>query len=209
MKWFSLIAVAVLMVCPAAGAERTVDITGWVSLIEPNSEGTFASDPENILDVNVGGEMGYGAAVNIFWGRASFELSVSRVKSTVSLEGTDINVPDADVEMIPITGILQWHFRPDSLLDPYLGVGGMYTTFGDVDTADATGAIRLSEIDADDLGLVLNGGFGIALSEGLGLVLDVKYVPTGSAGRAVLVDGTETDLEISPVIFSAGLSLRF
>ena len=214
MKSIFLSLALVLAVAAPAFADRSVDITGFVTWVDPNSEGTFDA-PEDDIDVELGDEMGFGAAVNIFWGeRISTELAVSQVDSPFVLTPRvrPINVSDAEVNMIPITAVLQFHFIPDGIIDPYIGAGAAYIVFGgDVRDEGNAGNLALDDIEGDDLGLVINGGVSFRLGSNFAIVGDVKYVPTSSAARAVLNndEGTETDLEVSPIIVSAGLSLRF
>ena len=213
MKSLLLSLALVLVVAFPAFADRSVDITGFVTWVDPNSEGTFDA-PEDEIDVELGDEMGFGAAVNIFWGeRISTELAVSQVDSpfVLSPRARLINVSEAEVNMIPITAVLQFHFIPEGIIDPYIGAGAAYIVFGGDVRDDDAGNLALDDIEGDDLGLVLNGGLSLRLGSNFAIVGDVKYVPTGSAARAVLNndEGTETDVEVSPIIVSAGLSLRF
>lgn len=209
---FLLPLLLLLAATPLLAAERTVDLAGWVVWADPNSEGTFDTSNDQI-DVNFDGEMGYGASVNIFWGsRFSTEFAVSQIDLPIALTSRPraVGVQDTNANMIPVTGVLQWHLAPDAMLDPYIGAGAAYILFGNVTKGEA-GNLALDDIDSDDLGLVINAGLSIALNENLGINLDAKYVPVGSAARGVLNDanGTETDIEINPIIFSAGLAWRF
>ncbi len=212
MKPLFVAAALALILAPPAFADRTFDLSGFVTWVDPNSEGTFDS-PTDEIDVDLGDEMGYGASVNIFFtDRISTELSVSQVDSSFGLNARRraVNVSDGEFNMIPITGVVQFHFAPDGVIDPYIGAGGAYIVFGDV-TGDNAGNLAIDDIDSDDLGLVLNAGVGVRLGQRFGLFGDVKYIPVGSAARGVLNDaaGTETDIEISPIIVSAGIQIRF
>ena len=214
MKSICLSLALVLAVAAPAFADRSVDITGFVTWVDPNSEGTFDA-PEDDIDIELGDEMGFGAAVNIFWGeRISTELAVSQVDSpfVLSPRARLVGVSDTEVNMIPITAVLQFHFIPDGIIDPYIGAGAAYIVFGgDVRDEGNAGNLALDDIEGDDLGLVINGGLSFRLGSNFAIVGDVKYVPTASAARAVLNndEGTETQVEVSPIIVSAGLSLRF
>jgi outer membrane protein len=212
MKRFSLILVVLLFSTPMYAADRFFDVTGWASWVDPNSEGTFDVNSTDRFDVNFDGTLGYGAGVNIFFGdRISTELSVIRVQPEASLavRGRAVRTAAVDVEMIPITAVLQWHFAPNSRIDPYIGAGAAYITFGDVDSPADLGDISVGEVDSDYLGLVVNGGVSIGLSDRFAIVGDIKYVPTGASATGFLQDGTKTTIDINPVIASAGLSIRF
>ena len=215
MSRFILAVLAALIIAtPLAAADRSFEVTGWAAWVDPNSDGTFNTADDD-FDVDFDGKLGYGAGVNIFFSdHLSTELSVVSVKSEATLTGRGrlVNVGAVDVDLIPITAVLQWHFAPSSTIDPYIGAGAAYVQFGDVDTPADADNIALGEIDADDLGLVINGGIGIALSKNFAIVGDIKYVPVGSSAKGELVNAagqTTATIDINPVIFSAGLSLRF
>jgi outer membrane protein len=196
-------------------ADRTFDVTGWASWVDLNSEGTFDVNSTDRFDVNFDGTLGYGAGVNIFFtDHISTELSIMRVRPEARLtaRGRAVVTAPVDVEMVPITGVVQWHFAPDSRIDPYIGAGAAYITFGDVDSPNEVGNVFVGDVDSDDLGLVVNAGIGISFSPRWALVGDIKYVPTGASATGVLANSsgsTSTGIEINPVIASAGLSFRF
>jgi outer membrane protein len=114
--------------------------------------------------------------------------------------------------MIPITGVVQWHFIPKGRIDPYIGAGAAYVLFDKLDSANDFGNLNVSSIDfKDDAGLALNAGLGIGLTDHFGITIDGKYVPLKSNARATFVNGSggETKVDINPAIFSAGLTFRF
>jgi outer membrane protein W len=105
--------------------------------------------------------------------------------------------------------VLQWHFAPNGFIDPYIGGGAAYVLY----EFDAQGVTNLDQIDFDDdVGLAVNAGLGIRMGDHFGIVIDGKYVPVESNATAVVV-GTNQErsgqFDISPIIISGGLSLRF
>jgi len=104
------------------------------------------------------------------------------------------------VEVIPITAVVQYRFRPNVTWTPYVGAGVAHVRF------------RNLEVDAisfdDDTGLVLNAGFDFALGERWFLNGDLKYVPfeTGIEGASEAGRG---EVSFEPIIASAGLRYRF
>lgn len=206
------VAVAVLLFAvPATAQERAFDLTGYAAWVDTSSEGTFEGN--NPLDVSFDGTMGYGAAANIFWTpRISTEFAIVRVENDLNFRTRTINASPTEVEMMPITGVLQFHFAPQGRIDPYIGAGAAYVLFGDVDRPAELSNIDFESIDfEDDIGLALNAGIGLKITNNFGLTFDAKYVPLESSATAVrpVGGGSEVKFDMNPVIFSAGATLRF
>jgi outer membrane protein len=208
-----VVLLSLLAVVPAFGQSRAFDLTGAVVWVDPSSEGTFDDFDGDAADIEFDGTIGYGLAANIFWGdRISTEFAISRVDTESTVRRRAVGNAGADLEMMPITAVLQFHFIPNGVIDPYIGAGAAYVLFDDVEDPDDLDDLDFERIELDDdVGLALNAGVGIRLTPRLGITLDAKYVPLESSARAVFVTGpdTETTVDINPVIFSAGLTLRF
>jgi len=205
-----------LLALPALAADRFVDLTGWAVWVDTNSEGTFDSANANQpFDVSFDGKLGYGAGVNVFFSdRLSVEVMAAAVKQGISFAGRTrpAGASGGDLNMVPITGVLQFHLIPNGTIDPYIGAGAAYVLFDDVDDPSEFGNLNVRSIDfKDDVGLALNAGISFAITPRFAITVDGKYVPLKSSAKAVFVTGpdTTTKIDINPVIFSAGLSLRF
>lgn len=205
-----------LMVTPAFAQSRSLDITGWITFVDPSGDNDFedASDFED-LEARFDSEQGYGLAINTFWSdRISTEFAASVVEPDVTLRATDPSVPFEDVgslEMIPLTATLQFHFNPEGRLDPYIGAGVAYVLFDEIE-GTRFGDIGFDSIDLDDdFGFVVNGGLSFDITPNFAINLDAKYVPVESAARAVVAgaDREEVDFEVNPLILAAGLSFQF
>lgn len=197
---------------PMSAQDRSFDLTGYVAWVDSSSEGTFDDDTANPIDVNFDGTMGYGLAANVFFSdRISAEFAIVRVESDVRFRQRAVANGNTQAEMMPITAVLQFHLAPNGRFDPYIGAGAAYVLIDDVDTPDELNNIDFESLDFDDdVGLALNAGLGIRLTNNLGLTLDAKYVPLESSATAVAAVGNqEVKFDINPVILSAGLSLRF
>jgi outer membrane protein len=207
------LALLLLAAVPASAQNRAFDLTGYAAWVDTSSEGTFDDTTSNPIDVNFDGTLGYGIGANIFWGdRISTEFAIVRVESDVSFRQRAVNNSgDTDAELMPITGVVQFHFAPNGRFDPYIGAGAAYVLIDDVDAPDELGNLDFEALDFDDdVGLALNAGLGIQFTNNLGLTLDAKYVPLESSARAVRTgDVVDVKFDINPVILSAGLSLRF
>lgn len=220
MKRASLFLLSLLLLAaPLHAADRTYDLTGWATWVDPNSSGTFnSSSPNQPFDVSFDGKLGYGAGLNLFFGNnlsASFDASA--VETSAMFRNRAVSPSPAvnsngKVKMIPLTAVLQLHFAPKASVDPYIGAGAAYILFDNASTVTDVGNLGVRKINfKDDAGLVLNAGLGFALGEHFGLVLDGKYVPVKSSATAVYATGpnTESRVKINPVMFSVGLSMRY
>ncbi|MEA2569807.1 MAG: outer membrane protein [Acidobacteriota bacterium] len=206
---------AFILAVPAFAADRTFDLTGFAVYVDPNSSGTFnSSTPNQAFDISFDGKLGYGLGANIFFGdRISAEFTVASVKTQATFTGRGrvVSAGNPDLEMIPITGVLQWHFAPNGFIDPYIGAGVCYILFDNLDNASDLGNLGVSKIDfKDDAGFALNAGLGIRLTPRFAITVDGKYVPLKSSATAAFASGsTRTDVKINPVMVSAGLTIRF
>ncbi len=210
---FALMAV---LAVPAFAADRFFELTGAAVWVDPNSSGTFNSaNPNQPFDISFHGKLGYGIAANIFFANAiSLQLAGAEVKpeATIRFRPSGGTSTGSGLKMIPLTAVLQFHLIPNGSIDPYVGAGAAYVLFDKLDKASDVGNLGVNRIDfKDDVGLALNAGIDIGLTKNFGVTVDGKYVPVKSSATAVYVTGpnTTTKVKINPVIFSAGLTLRF
>jgi outer membrane protein W len=214
MKRFALLVFVLLIATPIFAADRFFDITGWVSWVDPQSTGTFrSSNPNQPFDISFNGKLGYGAGVNIFFGKTlSLALDAVEVRPEARF-GFPGAVPNSGaLKMIPITGVLQWHFIPSGFVDPYIGGGAAYVLFDNLRDFRDVGNLGVNQINfKDDVGFVANAGLGFNFSPHWGVTADAKYVPVKSSATAVFVTGPNQSqkVKINPVMFSGGLTLHF
>ncbi len=132
--------------------------------------------------------------------------SFARIDGTVRTELSDaVFLLDlGDVDVVPLTAVLQWRPLQDSKWDPYVGMGGGYLFVGDSDVPDTDERI---EFDGD-VGLVIEAGVDFQFAERWFLNLDAKYIPveTGIETRFGERKGT---LDFEPVLGSVGVRHRF
>lgn len=219
MKKLTLFFVLVLMfvAVPAAAQSRSVDVVGFATWVDLSGEGTFEDDNNSLEDFETEFEsdMGYGGAINIFIAnRLSVELAASVISPEVNVASGGAVSPllAGDLEMMPITGTLQFHLAPDARIDPYIGAGVAYILFDDLDGRDDIDDVTFEAIEfEDDYGFVVNAGIDLGLTEMIALNVDGKYVPVESAARARFASGPgqETQVDVNPLMLSAGIRLRF
>ncbi|GAC1428721.1 MAG: hypothetical protein NVSMB68_00800 [Thermoanaerobaculia bacterium] len=214
MKRIALVFCILLINAPVFAAERYFDLTGWATWVKPQSDNTFNSTtPNRPFNINFRGKLGYGAGVNVFFGRSvSFAIDASEVRPDARFGFAGATLNQGDIKMIPITGVLQYHFAPKGFVDPYIGAGGAYVIFDNLRNFSDAGRVGVRQINfKDDVGLALNAGAGFNFSPHVGITGDVKYVPVKSSATAVFATGPNQSqrIKINPVIASAGLTFHF
>jgi outer membrane protein len=208
MRYLASAVLALLVVLPAAAQNRFFDLTASAVWVDPTGDSSFddLSDPASI---DFDADTGYGAAVNFFVSdRISIELAASKTSPEGTIRRRALGGGTTSVDIVPITGVVQFHFAPNSFIDPYIGAGAAYMLLGDVDGAD-----DIQAIDAkDDVGLAVNAGLAIKLGDRVAIVADGKYVPIESDATARIVGSnneSQGTIDVSPIILSAGIQLRF
>lgn len=106
---------------------------------------------------------------------------------------------------LPPTLSLQWHFLPDSTVQPYVGIGLNYTHFFDTQT---TGALSGSDLKLkDSWGLAGQVGVDIKLSERWFMNADLRYIDISSK---VKLNGERIGTaRIDPWVATIGVGYRF
>ncbi len=123
-----------------------------------------------------------------------------------------------EVNLLPPTLTLQWHFNPDQTFDPYVGAGVSYIRAMDngltADTAEGPAPIR---IDRNNWGAALQAGFDINLTDRWLVNFDVKKiwfdtdVKLDTQGRFGTAAGYHKidKLDIDPWVVSVGFGKKF
>ena len=219
MKRF-LFAAALLALLIAMPAEaRIIDVTAWYGWVDLSGDTTLESiDPDEIDDVDLDfdSETGYGLGVNLFLGnRLSLAASIHRFEPDAFTTANDPSLPAlaiGQLELIPVTAVLQLHLLPNSRIDPYVGIGVGYILVDDIENREDLENVDFDRVALeDDYGLVYNLGVSIDLAAAFALNLDAKYIPVDSAATVVFLTGPgqESSIEVNPLILSAGLSFQF
>lgn len=215
---YASIALSLALVCAPVSAQN-LEVIGWYGWMDLTGdaqlENTDIGDLDDI-DIDFDSETGFGAGVNLFIGnRLSLQASIYRFEPEAAATAGDVlaNFALGQLEVIPVSLIAQFHLAPGSRIDPYAGIGVGYVLLDDIESVDDLELIDIDRVELeDDYGLVYNAGVNIGLgSMFLALNLDAKYIPVDSGATAVFLagPGQETEIEVNPLILSAGLSLRF
>lgn len=120
----------------------------------------------------------------------------------------DVKLNDTKIgtfKHLPPTLLLQYHFIPDGIVRPYVGVGANLTLISSVDIkVPGVGAL---DLESSSIGGAAQVGADIKLAPGKFLNLDVKKVMIGSD---VLLGTTKVSaVKVDPFLISVGLGLRF
>ena len=116
-------------------------------------------------------------------------------------DGTDIG----DTKHLPPTLSIQYHWAPDSVFQPYVGVGLNFTTFF---SEDLYGPLEGVDLDlGNSWGLAGEIGADIKLSESWFLNLNVRYMDIETKAK---LDGVSIGkVDISPWIYGGNVGFRF
>lgn len=108
-------------------------------------------------------------------------------------------------KQLPPTLSLQWHILPDSMVQPYIGVGINYTKFFDT---KAEGALKGSDLKlCDSWGVAAQLGADIKISERWFMNADIRYIDIKSK---VKLDGEHIGTaRINPWVATLGVGYRF
>ena len=153
-----LVAVGALTTFSANAHEaRDWLLKGGITHIDPKSDNGYVLDG---VGVNVDGNT-----------RPSFSLTYMATRNIgVELLGAapfkhDINLSGmgtvGEAKHLPPTLSLQWHFLPESRIQPYVGVGLNYTTFFDTQSP-------VGDLDIDD-------SWGLAAQVGVDIKINERY----------------------------------
>lgn len=122
-----------------------------------------------------------------------------------------------EVNLLPPTLTLQWHFMPDQMFDPYVGAGINVTKFMDNSLATSKVVPGLPiRIDHWSVGPAIQAGFDINLKDGWLINADIKkaWIDTDVEINARAVTGIPgykkiDDLDIDPWVFGLGIGKKF
>lgn len=184
---------------------RTKHLTVWASQAEFDT-----TELNDGFGTDFDSKFSYGASATMFCTpHFAAEVAVFSLRSDAALMldgGTPLDL--GKLELVPITFGAQFHILGQSRFDPYIGAGGAYVMADDLFSADlesvGIGAIQLE----NKLTYYLNAGLGVQITRGLAIVADGRYLAYETGSRSSST-GVNEDLELNPMILSAGLRLRF
>lgn len=197
---FALTAVALVLALPACADEGPWMVRGRILDMNPKNDNSPLSpvgkvEAEHKAFPEV--DFSYFFTKNI-----AAELILTYPQShDITLNGSNIG----SLKHLPPTLTVQYHFMPDSDVQPYVGAGVNYTRFSDVNILG--GKVTT---DTDSFGLAAQAGLDYRVAPQWYLNLDAKYVniETNVNGPGLGL-GTITKLKIDPWLLSVGVGYRF
>jgi outer membrane protein len=133
------------------------------------------------------------------------------------IDTTSGTVPFGEVEHLPPTFSVQYHFMPDAKFQPFVGLGVNYTTFLSEDLDQGI-------IDAGIVDFSLDDSFGVAAQVGADWMLndnwlinfDLRWINIESDLEATIDDGVNAPvtgelgtIKIDPWVFAINVGYRF
>jgi outer membrane protein len=201
---------AILMLLASTSQAQTSK-TSDVAVVITSSEFEDPSlniDDTNTVDFEFDEDLGYGVSFNHYWtGAFSTELAMHKLSADLSAVGNGVPLIDlGEIDARTLSAVAQWHFRRASRFSPYVGAGVAYVQ-GSFDALDDEGEEGSFDFESKTT-WVLNAGADINLTDTFAIVLDGKY----AQWEPVAEDDDDDDdeaLDISPLMLSAGVRVRF
>ena len=201
LKIKTVLCTAVLLTTAAANTAMAMDQGDWLiragaSYIDPksNNHDVVSVDSATSFTFNVSYFMTEAWAVEL--------LAAWPFKHDLELkDGTEIG----DTKHLPPTLSIQYHWAPNSVFQPYVGVGLNFTTFF---SEDLYGPLEGVDLDlGNSWGLAGEIGADIKLSDQWFLNLSVRYMDIETKAK---LDGESIGkVDISPWIYGGNVGFRF
>jgi outer membrane protein len=202
-------ALLALVASPALAYEAgTWVLRAGVGVVAPDSD-NLVLDPETIVEVDDGTSLTL-MGTYMFSRHWAFDILASwPFNHDIKLGGTKI----AETDHLPPTFSMQYHFLPDSTIQPYVGAGLNYTTFFSTDVEQVlTDLTGITDIDLDDsFGFALQLGADWTFGNRWLLNFDLRWIDiesdlTASDGVASEEIGT---VKIDPWVYSINVGYTF
>jgi outer membrane protein len=158
--------------------------------VEPDVSGDI---PGADVDGATGGEVGITGFLSDHW---AIDLGVGTTKHDVLFNSANAG----SLKLMPVNLLLQYHFAPEAGFRPYIGAGGNYTRFYEVNLLGG-----LADVDRDRFGPVAQAGFDIPLGKTVLLNVDAKkiWLDTDVSGVA------SGNVKVDPWVYGVGVGFKF
>jgi outer membrane protein len=197
-------ALILLLATPLLAQGRSIDVMGFVTYVDLSGGDVILGGGDS-SSISFDTDQGYGVGINLFLTRRlSAEITIAEIKPDARVSSGSM-LGGAQLDMIPITAVAQYHFNPEGKVDPYVGMGIAYLMFDEFSSRDPD--LDLGDVDIrNDYCAVFNAGLSFELGFGFALFGDVKYVPVEN--KITTRIGEQT-IDLNPLIVSAGVVIRF
>lgn len=162
-------------------------------------------EDEAVLEFDNGD--GFGVSYNQYFGNAlSLELSATALEhdGNISVEGENV-LDIGSLDIVPIVATIQLHFARGGRVSPYIGGGLAYIMADDLAGGDVEEVV---EID-NAITWAAQAGLDININQRFAIGVDAKY--TGYTPDAAAADqpSDSIELDLNPLIISAGVKFRW
>jgi outer membrane protein len=114
------------------------------------------------------------------------------------------------VKHLPPTISLQYHFLPDSVFQPYAGIGVNYTRFFSESEKGALVDLGVTlDVDSSSFGLAAQLGFDYMITDQWFLNFDLRYIDIDVDAKIREVPAINGTVNIDPVVYGIHLGYRF
>ncbi|SNR83769.1 outer membrane protein [Methylobacillus rhizosphaerae] len=199
---FTLAGLLVLPITAVADTGNEVlspwQVRAGVSLIVPKSEnGAIFDHTANVtIDHRAGPSFNIGYFITPNW--AIDLLGGLAFKHQIHVNGSHAG----ETKHLPPILSLQYHFRPEARLRPFVGLGLNYTAFVDEKLDDGS-KLKLR----DSWGPALQAGLDYALDNHWTIGADVRYARINTKVR---INGADAgDVDVNPTVYSINVGYRF
>ena len=130
------------------------------------------------------------------------------IKLSFDFEGESLSAKIGETKHLPPTLSLQYHFIPNQMFSPYVGVGANWTIFSSEKLDPSLGA-KLSL--SDSFGVAAQLGADINFSEQWFVNIDIRYVQIETDAKISDEESTEKigTVKVNPMAYSIMLGYRF
>jgi len=196
-----LIAIAAAVALPAHAKEGDIVVRARAAYVSPETDSNLTIGDRLTVDSNTIPEIDFSY---YFTDHIAAELILATgTRHHVIAHGVPGLSDLGSVNLLPPTLTAQWHFNPDQVIDPYVGLGVNYTRF--MDNSLLGGAIHT---ERDSFGPVLQIGADYNLEGGWLLNVDVKKVWI-QTDVTLAGTGKIDKLDINPWVVSVGFGKKF
>lgn len=189
-----------LALAPLAQAQDFF-VRAGVTVVDPDSDNGRLAGGTLKADVGTGTQLGLTVGYFFTPNIALELLASSKFTHTVRLN----DAKAAEVDHLPPTLSVQYHFLPEARIVPFVGVGVNYTWLHD---EQGFGPLAGARVRVDNSwGIAAQGGLRVRLAENFELVGDVRWIDID--GDVSVQAQKVGKVNIDPLVYSVMLGYRF
>ncbi len=205
-----VIVIALLLTATSLSAQKRVDLIVDVEGVRRTGSNDNFVGARFEPEFSTGGGLGMGVAW-FFADRLALELKAAGLVADVHIRrvGSDFvfNADLGNVQIYPLTAIVQWHLLERGAIRPYLGAGVGHVILRNIE--QNVGTITGVKFE-DPTGLVVNGGLQWSWSKRWSLNADARYIPIETSSEAtILGPDASVELNLRPLVVAFGMRYHF